>query len=1083
VIVDKSLRGWKEIEYEVVRDRADNCITVCNMENFDPLGIHTGDSIVVAPSQTLSNDDYYMLRSAAIRTIRHLKVVGECNIQYALDPLSKNYVVIEVNARLSRSSALASKATGYPLAYVAAKLALGRTLPMIKNSLTKVTQACFEPALDYCVVKIPRWDLKKFNMVDFRIGSAMKSVGEVMAIDRNFEAAMSKALRMVNDHCDGFGYVPSKMHRLTNEQMEKELQYPSDMRVFAIALALKRGYSVNQIHDLTKIDRWFLCKLRNICAMEQMLSEYQDRIDDMDPFLLQKAKQLGFSDLQIARCIKTEELYVRNVRQRHHIVPFVKQIDTLAAEFPAFTNYLYLTYNATQHDLEFDENGVMILGCGAYRIGSSCEFDWCAVSAIRCLMSLSRVHSDDQFYSSDHKQDAESRRNGHAYTNPPSSRSDSLKRKKNPFSSIVVNYNPETVSTDYDECDRLYFEELSFERVLDIYEVEQSCGVIVSVGGQISNNLAMPLYQQGVRILGTQPDSIDNAENRHRFSKLLDRLHIDQPTWCEARAYEEALEFAEHVGFPVLIRPSYVLSGAAMNIVTNKDDFKDYLEQATNVSREHPVVISKFITNAKEIEMDAVAKNGVILNYAISEHIENAGVHSGDATLVLPAQNLYVETTKRVKRVTMNIAHALNITGPFNIQFLCKDNDIKVIECNLRASRSFPFVSKTFNVNFIDLATRAILEELVSDSATASQMVNLARPVNFNLFDMDYGADPVLRVEMASTGEVACFGDNSHEALLKSLTACNQKLPVPNPDLATSRDSLRLDYIYEDMGIPFDKIIHQKSSSVSGTASPKREIFIKSTNFEKVFKSQKLTSLKSDTVLLDDKSLIAFLEDESKEELESRQTQLSSQQQKDEHENHSTDTSELKQTDILDFSIKFTCNILLTIGGTKPKFTFLESAQTLIKLGYKLHATEGTHQFLIEHRIPSILVPKPSSGLHPNAIDLIERGDIHLVINVPGHGKRTEHTDGYHIRRKAVDYHVALVSNIKLAKSLVKALAKKYMRSYDYPWDSQFIHIKSWREYMSAAHRALQLGNVYWTEQYKKINKMKSKAWKSVRNL
>ena len=723
VIIDKSLKGWKEVEYEVVRDNNDNCITVCNMENFDPLGIHTGDSIVVAPSQTLSNTEYYMLRSAAIKIVRFLGVIGECNIQYALDPFSNDYCVIEVNARLSRSSALASKATGYPLAYVAAKLAMGKELRQIENSITQATQACFEPSLDYCVVKIPRWDLKKFNLISFKIGSAMKSVGEVMAIDRKFEAAFSKALRMVNDHCDGFGYVPSRMKKIDNNELDKELQQPSDIRVFAIALAFLRGYSVDKLYQLTKIDRWFLCKLRNVMVLEKQLETFSKSIhndlsklnligdnyikienelkilnvlkEHVPKSLVKQCKESGFSDLQISRVLKlNSEWIVRSLRKSYFITPFVKQIDTLAAEFPAMTNYLYVTYNGSEHDLDFDEHGIMVLGCGAYRIGSSCEFDWCAVSAVRSLKQISEhlgnpADGNVRAPAAARKQE----RKSSGFNSPHNSNQNQnfnqngkIGKSKKQISSIVVNYNPETVSTDFDECDRLYFEELSFERVLDIYEIESSQGIIISVGGQIPNNLSMPLYKHGVRILGTQPDSIDRCENRHRFSKLLDELQIDQPKWIETKDYNTALKFASKVGYPVLIRPSYVLSGAAMHIVNDSNDLEFYLKQAANVSRDNPVVISKFITNAKEIEMDAVANNGIILNYAISEHVENAGVPSADATLILPAQNLYVETTKRIKKITNQIAYALQITGPFNIQFLSKDNDIKVIECNLRAN-------------------------------------------------------------------------------------------------------------------------------------------------------------------------------------------------------------------------------------------------------------------------------------------------------------------------------------------------------------------------------------------------------------
>lgn len=739
IIIDKSLRGWKEVEYEVVRDCKDNCITVCNMENFDPLGIHTGDSIVVAPSQTLSNHEYFMLRSTAIKVVRHLGVVGECNIQYALDPNSDEFCIIEVNARLSRSSALASKATGYPLAYVAAKLALGKALTDINNSVTKTTTACFEPSLDYVVVKVPRWDMRKFAHVSSEIGSSMKSVGEVMAIGRTFEEAFQKSIRMVDGSLDGFGdaegvtFSPMDQfskktvfyaEELTKEHIEHELQNPSDRRVFVIPLAFRLGYTVEQLFQLTKIDRWFLSKLQNIMKIETSLMSLSRGLSSITDAELVSAKRYGFSDKQIARCIGSDELSVRARRKKAGITPFVKQIDTLAAEFPAQTNYLYMTYSGTEHDLDFNDNGVMVLGCGAYRIGSSCEFDWCAVSCIRTL-----------------------RQEGHK--------------------SVVVNYNPETVSTDFDECDRLYFEELSFERVLDIYEMEMSSGVIISVGGQIPNNLAVPLSKQKVKILGTSPTSIDNAEDRCKFSALLDKLGIDQPCWAELKSMEDAQSFAAEVGFPVLVRPSYVLSGAAMNVASDETQLVDFLNVATELNSEHPVVISKFIVNAKEIEYDGVAHNGRIVNYAISEHVENAGVHSGDATLVLPAQKLYVETLKRIKKTSAAIAQALNITGPFNIQYLSKNNDIKVIECNLRASRSFPFVSKTFNTDFIKLATQVMLGmDVKARDINLLDMEHVCMKVPMFSFTRLAGADPITRVEMASTGEVACLGTNTHEAFL-----------------------------------------------------------------------------------------------------------------------------------------------------------------------------------------------------------------------------------------------------------------------------------------------------------------------------
>eukprot|EP01062_Namystynia_karyoxenos_P053626 TRINITY_DN4352_c0_g1_i1.p1 TRINITY_DN4352_c0_g1~~TRINITY_DN4352_c0_g1_i1.p1 ORF type:complete len:1525 (+),score=622.04 TRINITY_DN4352_c0_g1_i1:128-4702(+) len=735
IIVDKSLKGWKEVEYEVVRDSADNCITVCNMENFDPLGVHTGDSIVVAPSQTLSNADYYRMRLVAIKVARKIGIVGECNIQYAMDPNSDDYCIIEMNARLSRSSALASKATGYPLAYVAAKLALGYKLTDIKNSVTRVTCACFEPSLDYCVVKFPRWDMRKFSRVSTAIGSAMKSVGEVMAIGRKFEETFMKALRMVDPSVDGFGDLGRQEEdKMTDADIEAMLSNPSDRRVFAIGAAMNRGWGIERIWALSKIDKWFLCKLRNIIDMQTYMGAKGK--GGLTEQTMRMSKQLGFSDAGIARITKSTETEIRDLRKQQRVRPVVKQIDTLAAEFPAQTNYLYTTYNGDEDDLVFDEHGVMVLGCGPYRIGSSVEFDWCAVSCLRTLASLG-------------------------------------------IKSIVVNYNPETVSTDYDESNRLYFEELSLESVLGIYEREQSRGVVVCVGGQLPNNLVLPLHANNVRILGTSPESIDTCEDRNKFSQLCDKLDIDQPDWTAVTSIPEAKAFARRVEYPVLVRPSYVLSGAAMRVIEQEEDLEGFLKDAADVSREHPVVLSKFVTNAKEIEMDAVAVNGKIVNYAVSEHVENAGVHSGDATLVLPAQRLYVETVRRVKRITGAICQRLNITGPVNCQFLSKMNDIKVIECNLRASRSFPFVSKTFNANFIELATKAMVGRMVT-------------PFNINLYDTEWvcsksamfsfgrllGADPITRVEMASTGEVACFGFDQHEALVKSLLATNFKLPT-----------------------------------------------------------------------------------------------------------------------------------------------------------------------------------------------------------------------------------------------------------------------------------------------------------------
>ena len=748
VLVEKSLKGWKEVEYEVVRDRFDNCITVCNMENFDPLGIHTGESIVIAPSQTLSNTDYHKLRELAIRIIRHIGIVGECNVQYAYDPESEDYRVIEVNARLSRSSALASKATGYPLAFVAAKLGLGYGLFDLKNSVTKTTSAFFEPALDYVVCKIPRWDLGKFHGVARELGSSMKSVGEVMAIGRTFEEAIQKGLRMIGQGMHGF--VENK--ELLIPDIDKALNEPTDHRIFVISKAFRAGYTIDQIHDLTKIDKWFLQKLYNIIQTAGALESFS-RIVDIPDNLFRLAKKQGFSDFQIARAIFKDQmedgekaiLQVRQDRKYRGILPVVKQIDTLAAEYPAQTNYLYLTYNGTESDVHYlgDKRSIVVLGSGAYRIGSSVEFDWCGVQALNTI-------------------------------------------RKEGWRSVMINYNPETVSTDYDMCDRLYFDELTFERVMDILELENPHGVIVSTGGQIPNNLAMRLDEQHVNILGTSAKSIDNAEDREKFSAMLDRIGVDQPRWKELSSMEDINQFVEEVGFPVLVRPSYVLSGAAMNVCSNQEELERFLQLAANVSKKHPVVVSQFIEHAKEVEMDAVADHGEIVMYAISEHIEFAGVHSGDATIQFPAQKLYVETVRRIKRISKQIAKELNISGPFNIQYLAKGNEIKVIECNLRASRSFPFVSKVLKINFIELATRIMLG------------LPVEKP-NKNEFDLDYvgikasqfsfnrlqKADPVLGVDMASTGEVGCIGDDVSEAILKSMLSVGLRIPEKNILLST----------------------------------------------------------------------------------------------------------------------------------------------------------------------------------------------------------------------------------------------------------------------------------------------------------
>lgn len=743
ILVEESLKGWKEIEYEVVRDKYDNCITVCNMENFDPLGIHTGESIVVAPSQTLSNKEYHMLRKLAIKIIRHIGIVGECNIQYALDPNSEDYRVIEVNARLSRSSALASKATGYPLAFVAAKLGLGYGLHELKNSITKTTSTFFEPALDYIVCKIPRWDLNKFKGVSHQIGSSMKSVGEVMAIGRTFEEALQKGLRMIGQGMHGL--VGNK--DLEIENYEKELAEPTDMRIFVIAMALANNYSVEDIYQLTKIDRWFLEKLKYIFDIRKDLIDY-DRLEDLPDELLRDAKKAGYSDFQVARLVLKDKhpemdeniMMVRNYRKSRGILPVIKQIDTLAGEYPAVTNYLYLTYNGNQNDIipEQDGDSVVVLGSGAYRIGSSVEFDWCSVNAVNAINNSG-------------------------------------------LRSVMINYNPETVSTDYDICKRLYFDELTFERVMDILEFEQPKGVILSMGGQIPNNLAMRLFKQGKNILGTSPVSIDMAEDRHKFSALLDKLDIDQPDWKELTSVPDIMEFAREVGFPLLVRPSYVLSGSSMNIVSNANELEKFLTLAANVSKQYPVVVTKFIEDAKEIEMDAVADHGEILAYAISEHVEFAGVHSGDATMLFPPQKIYVETTRRIKKITGKIARELNITGPFNIQYLAKDNDIKVIECNLRASRSFPFVSKVLKTNLIELATKVMMDKKVEKpdkSLFDLEYIGVKAP-QFS-FSRLHLADPVLGVEMASTGEVGCLGETYYEAILSAMLSVGYTIPRKN---------------------------------------------------------------------------------------------------------------------------------------------------------------------------------------------------------------------------------------------------------------------------------------------------------------
>ena len=751
VLIEEYLEGWKEVEYEVVRDKANNCITVCNMENFDPLGIHTGESIVVAPSQTLTDNEYHMLRLISLNVIRHLGVIGECNIQFALHPNKKEYRVIEVNARLSRSSALASKATGYPLAFVAAKLALGKTLPELQNAVTKTTTACFEPALDYIVLKFPRWDLDKFKEVSKKIGTEMKSVGEVMAIGRSFEEVLQKAIRMLEVNMEGL-----VGNDITFSNVREAIMYPTDKRVFAIAFALQKGISVDEIAQWSHIDKWFLYKMENIIQMKRILLSQK-----ITPEILRRAKQLGFSDIQIGKCIGMSEEEIRGIRKHRGIFPFVKQIDTLAAEYPAKTNYLYMTYNAIEHDLDPEvlqkqkmiSPSVIVLGSGAYRIGSSVEFDWCAVNAVQTAQKLG-------------------------------------------YNTIMINYNPETVSTDYDCCDRLYFDELSFERLQDIYELENPKGIIMSVGGQIPNNLAMKCHRKNLRLLGTSALDIDRAENRDSFSQLLDMLSIDQPRWKKVTTLEETKQFAKTVGYPLLIRPSYVLSGAAMNVVFSEEDLEKYLLDATTISPHYPVVVSKFETNSKEIEIDAVANKGDLVIYAISEHVENAGVHSGDATMIFPPQKTYLETTKQIKRIARKIARALMITGPFNIQFLAKNNMVKVIECNVRASRSFPFVSKVFRHNFIDLATRAMLgEHIPAIDKSSLELDYIGVKVPQFSFARLKGTDPVPSVEMASTGEVACLGDDPYEAFLLALQATGFSLPKKNILISIPYDENRFVFL------------------------------------------------------------------------------------------------------------------------------------------------------------------------------------------------------------------------------------------------------------------------------------------------
>jgi carbamoyl-phosphate synthase large subunit len=878
VLIEENLRGWKELEYEVVRDAEDNCITVCNMENFDPLGIHTGESIVVAPSQTLTNHEYHMLREIAQKTIRHLGIVGECNIQFALDPKSLDYRVIEVNARLSRSSALASKATGYPLAYVAAKIALGNTLPQLKNSVTRITTADFEPALDYCAVKIPRWDLNKFQKVSEEITSEMKSVGEIMALGRSFEEAIQKGVRMLAIGADGFDHS-----HLDIQNLQREIEVATPRRLFAISKAFEKGWTVEEIHKLTGIDPWFLYKLENIHLLREDLNEHKNELtkavrgkaSEVAHDLMLEAKKHGFSDIQIAKLMGVKADTIRSYRKKHGIRPYVKQVDTLAAEFPAKTNYLYMTYHADSDDMASKPNKkrIIVLGSGAYCIGSSVEFDWSCINVIQTL-----------------------RREG--------------------YETIMLNYNPETVSTDYDMCDKLYFDELTLERILDVVDIEKPMGVVVSTGGQIPNNLAHALHKAGVKLLGTPADMIDMAENRHAFSGLLDTLGIDQPKWKEAISIEDATQFSNDVGYPVLIRPSYVLSGAAMSVAHDEKVLKVYLEKATSVSKEVPVVISKFEMNSKEIEVDGVAHKGDVLIYAISEHIENAGVHSGDATIVLPPQRLYLETIRRVKIISKKIAKALNISGPFNIQFLARGNKVKVIECNLRASRSFPFVSKVTGYNFIEIATLAILN---------SKKVKEIRKTKFKTLEMDHvgvkaaqfsfarlkGADPVLGVEMASTGEVGTFGNTLQEAFLTSLLSVGFRMPKKN--------------------------------------------------------------------------------------------------------------------------------ILLSIGKIEDKADFLHSASILAKLKFQLYATEGTQKFLDANNIPCKLLHRVSDAKSPNITEYLRSKKLDLVINIPKSYSREELTDGYSIRRVAIDTNTPLITNLQLAKMIAEVLENDTHSE---------IQIKSWAEYL-----------------------------------
>ena len=872
ILVEESLKGWKEIEFEVIRDKNDHCFTVVPMENVDPLGVHTGESIVVAPICSLRRDQIDLLEDLAQRIIRHIGIVGECNIQYGFNAETNDYRVIEINARLSRSSALASKASGYPLAFVAAKLALGYTLDQIGEMGTQ-NSAYVAPSVDYMIVKIPRWDLSKFVGVSRQIGSSMKSVGEIMSIGKSFEEIIQKGLRMIGQGMHGF----VGNHELEFDNVDEELSNPTDLRIFAIAKAFEKGYSVNQIHELTKIDCWFLDKLKNIYDYSLVLQKY-NRIEDLPENVLQEAKRLGFSDFQIARFVEEkneglekELLKVRSLRKKLNVLPSVKRINTIASENPDLTNYLYMTYDGSEHDIPYFKNdkAVVVLGSGAYRIGSSVEFDWCSVNAIQTARKLG-------------------------------------------YKSIMINYNPETVSTDYDMCDRLYFDELSFERVLDVLDLEMPKGVIVSVGGQIPNNLAIRLHRQDIPILGTSPLSIDRAEDRHKFSGMLDQLEIDQPAWKELTDINEIQDFVSKVGYPVLVRPSYVLSGAAMNVCHSEEDLKTFLQLAAKVSKEHPVVVSQFIQNAKEIEFDAVAQNGKVIEYAISEHVEYAGVHSGDATLVFPAQKIYFETARRIKRISRKIAQELNISGPFNIQFLAKNNDIKVIECNLRASRSFPFVSKVLKRNFIDTATKIMLDvayDKPEDSAFDIDWIGV-KASQFS-FARLHNADPVLSVDMSSTGEVGCIGDDFNEALLSAMLSVGYHIP-------------------------------KKS-------------------------------------------------------------------------------------------------IMVSSGDTKSKVELLDACKMLRDSGYQLYATAGTSKFLSENGVTAKVVGWPDEEDNKlNIMDAISNHTFDLVVNVPKNNTRRELTNGYKIRRGAIDHNIPLITNARLASAFIEAFCSQ--KEGD-------IAIKSWQEY------------------------------------